>query len=248
MSYSVPNYLLDPQHPITVHLVGCGGTGSQLLPHLARIDHALLALDHPGLHVTAFDPDGISEANIGRQLFAPVDVGANKAVVMTTRVNRFFGLQWEAVPFEYEPQDGDGANIVITCTDSAKSRIKISRLLVDRPGYNQPYEKHYFWLDVGNTRTTGQVVLGTVGEASGLPTICDLFPDLIEQDQEQVQGPSCSLAQALNSQDLMVNTLMAGYAADLLWKIFRQPVLEYHGLFVNLETFKTNPIKIQEAA
>jgi PRTRC genetic system ThiF family protein len=241
MSYSVPNYLLDPQHPITVHLAGCGGTGSQLLPHLARIDHALLALEHPGLHVTVYDPDTITEANIGRQLFAPVDVGQNKAVVMVTRVNRFFGLQWEARPEAYESLER-GANIVITCTDTARSRVEISKRLVDRAGRNQPYETQYFWLDVGNTRTTGQVVLGTIEQDPGLPTILDLFPDLIEQDKAQVQGPSCSLAEALNSQDLMVNTIMAGYAADLLWKIFRQPVLEHHGMFVNLETFKTNPI------
>lgn len=247
MSYSVPDYLLDPQHPVTVHLVGCGGTGSQLLPHLARIDHALLALNHPGLHVTVFDPDTISDANIGRQLFAPADVGFNKAVVMVSRVNRFFDLQWDAETDYYEPRVFS-TNILITCTDTAASRVEIARKISEATGHQSPYEKRYFWLDVGNTRTTGQVVLGTIEQDPALPTICEMFPDLMEQDKEQAQGPSCSLAQALNSQDLMVNTIMAGYAADLLWKIFRQPVMAHHGMYVNLETFKTNPIPVRRDA
>jgi PRTRC genetic system ThiF family protein len=181
-------------------------------------------------------------------LFAPNDIGQNKAVVMVTRVNRFFGLGWDAEPTAYNP-DKHAANILITCTDTAKSRVEIAKSLAkgSNPTYApRPYQKGYVWLDVGNTRTTGQVVLGTIGQDPALPTICDLFPDLLDQDKAQVQGPSCSLAQALNSQDLMVNTIMAGYAADLLWKVFHEPLLEYHGMFVNLKNFKTNPLKILE--
>ncbi len=30
------SYLLNPQHPVTVNLIGGGGTGSQVLTNLAR--------------------------------------------------------------------------------------------------------------------------------------------------------------------------------------------------------------------
>ena len=63
------SYLLNPQHPVTVNLIGAGGTGSQVLTNLARLDVTLRALGHPGLFVTLYDPDIVTEANIGRQLF-----------------------------------------------------------------------------------------------------------------------------------------------------------------------------------
>ena len=46
------SYLLNPQHPVTVNLIGGGGTGSQVLTNLARLDVTLRALGHPGLFVT----------------------------------------------------------------------------------------------------------------------------------------------------------------------------------------------------
>lgn len=43
----IDNYLIDPQHPVTVNLIGAGGTGSQVLTCLARLDVTLRALGHP---------------------------------------------------------------------------------------------------------------------------------------------------------------------------------------------------------
>ena len=48
----VDNYLLNPQHPVTVNLIGGGGTGSQVLTSLASLDETLRALVHPGMFVT----------------------------------------------------------------------------------------------------------------------------------------------------------------------------------------------------
>ena len=83
-------YLLNPYHPVTVFVIGAGGTGSQVATGLARISVALQALGHPGLHVTVFDPDTVTEANIGRQLFSGSELGLNKAAALVTRINRFF--------------------------------------------------------------------------------------------------------------------------------------------------------------
>ena len=60
----IDNYLVNPQHPVTVNLIGAGGTGSQVLTCLARLDTALRGLGHPGLFVTLYDPDIVTEANM----------------------------------------------------------------------------------------------------------------------------------------------------------------------------------------
>ena len=97
----IDNYLVNPQHPVTVNLIGAGGTGSQVLTCLARLDAALRGLGHPGLFVTLYDPDIVTEANIGRQLFGPSDLGQNKAQCLVTRINNFFGNDWKAQPDIY---------------------------------------------------------------------------------------------------------------------------------------------------
>ncbi len=38
------NYLLNPHHPVTIFVAGAGGTGSQVVTNLARMDMALQAL------------------------------------------------------------------------------------------------------------------------------------------------------------------------------------------------------------
>jgi len=123
------NYLLNPTHPVTVNLIGCGGTGSQVLTALSRMSHTLIALGHPGFHVTVFDPDTVTEANLGRQLFSESDLGLNKAVVLVSRINRFFSTCWKAVPDIYR---NEPANIIITCTDNVKSRLDIAEKFLSK--------------------------------------------------------------------------------------------------------------------
>lgn len=130
----IDNYLINPQHPVTVNLIGAGGTGSQVLTCLARLDTALRGLGHPGLFITVYDSDIVTEANIGRQLFSPSDIGLNKAQCLVTRMNNFFGNDWKAVPDIYPAALKDArrdnlANITITCTDNIKSRLDLWNIL-----------------------------------------------------------------------------------------------------------------------
>ena len=77
----VDNVLLNPTNPISVNLIGAGGTGSQVLTALARMSHALTELNHAGLSVRLWDDDVITEANLGRQLFAESELGLHKSTV-----------------------------------------------------------------------------------------------------------------------------------------------------------------------
>ena len=254
------SYLLNPQHPVTVNLIGGGGTGSQVLTNLARLDVTLRALGHPGLFVTLYDPDIVTEANIGRQLFGYSDLGLNKANCLITRINNFFGNDWKAMPTFYPSNMKEAkmehlANITITCTDNIKSRIDLWNVLKALPQYNYTnYQTPLYWLDFGNTQTSGQVVLGSIPKKIKQPTsqIYQTVPSLkvitklvkYARIKEEDSGPSCSLAEALEKQDLFINSTLAQLGCNILWKMFRHGMIEHHGLYLNLSTMKVNPIMV----
>lgn len=251
-------YLLSPQHPITVTLIGGGGTGSQVLTCLARLDATLQALGHPGLYVTLYDPDTVSPANMGRQLFGQSEIGLNKAQCLITRMNNFFGNDWRAKACRY-PSDvkkmtrEDLSNIFITCTDNVRSRNDLWKVLkkLTSPNHIDDLTPLY-WLDCGNTQTTGQAVLGTIPEEIEQPkseryeTVSSLKVITQYVDYKEVKdkdsGPSCSLAEALKKQDLFINSTLAHLGCDILWKLFRNGMIDHQGLFLNLGTMKVNPI------
>ena len=134
MRHIIHTKILDRK--VKVHLVGCGGNGSQVLSGLARLHLSMLSLGHPGgLDVTVYDYDTVSESNVGRQLFSYADVGLNKAVVLVHRLNAYYGLDWTARPERYSRQSMYGQfgmsipDIVITCVDSAAARREIHSIL-----------------------------------------------------------------------------------------------------------------------
>ncbi|MXN91110.1 PRTRC system ThiF family protein [Flavobacterium sp. Sd200] len=255
------NCLINPTNPITVNLIGAGGTGSQTLTALARMNHSLLALGHTGLQVSLYDDDVVTTANQGRQLFADCEVGLNKAVALINRTNRFFGTNWKAVT---KPFTGNGidalpergrANIYITCVDTAAARFDIAKALetLATDGRAQR-DKPLYWLDLGNSKNTGQAVLATISfikqpnseryePVADLPFVTKEFKTALEV-QDDSNEPSCSLAEALEKQDLFINSTIANMAASLLWNLFREGMTDTRGFFMNLKNFSSTSIKV----
>ena len=256
----IDNYLIDPQHPVTVNLIGAGGTGSQVLTCLARLDVTLRALGHPGLSVTLYDPDIVSGTNIGRQLFSDSDIGLNKAKCLITRVNNFFGNDWKAEPRPYpsvlkEVKRDEIANITVTCTDNIKSRLDLWNVLGKMPpaSYTDNATPLY-WMDFGNARTTGQVLIGNIRGKILQPVSNEYLPvprmNVITEEvrystiKEKDSGPSCSLAEALQKQDLFINSMLAQTGCDILWRMLREGRTFYRGAYLNLDTLRINPIPV----
>lgn len=246
--HTVSPRLADPNRPVPVVLAGGGGTGSQLLSGLARLHVALRALGHPGLDVTMYDPDTVSQANVGRQLYSPADIGWPKAVIAVTRLNQFFGLAWRAEPERFPPARlAERPALVCSAVDSARARIDLNRTCRRL--------RTLYWLDTGNTRTSGQVVLGTPNPGirqpdrtheARLPTVIECYPEL-GRHRENDPGPSCSLAAALEHQDLFVNQDIATAALALLWQTFRTGVLTVHGAFVDTAALSRRALPVDRA-
>lgn len=241
---------------VGIHLIGVGGNGAQMAACLARLDIAMKALGHPyGLHVTAFDPDLVSEANVGRQLYSPADIGLNKAVLTIHRLNQFYGLDWHAEPLRYEGRalaySGSASpHIVISCVDSAAARAALHREFFDADTHGAHCPA--YWLDLGNTEHSAQVVLGEPpryrhrarSQATRLPCVTELFAGLLAPAAHEDNQPSCSVRVSLASQGLFVNDVAVRFAAQLLYELFSKGRLSQHGVVVNLSTKRSGPIDV----
>ena len=255
------NYLLNPTNPILVNLIGAGGTGSKVLTALMEMNHSLIELGHTGLQIRLWDDDTITNANLGRQRFAECETGLYKSVALINRVNRFSGTNWKAETIKFE-KNGLGrlpeyaqATIYITCVDNVKARFGVAEILKELSNRRHHRDEPKYWLDFGNSQHTGQVLLSTIGEikqpnsekyktVASLPMITDEFGELLKQSEQEDDAPSCSLAEALEKQDLYINSSLTQMGCSLLWSLFRNGMTPYRGFFHNLKDFTTHPIKV----
>lgn len=243
--HNAHDYLLSPPHKLTVAVIGCGGTGSQVLSILGRMNTALQSLGHLGFHVTAYDDDTITEANVGRQLYSLSEIGAHKCISLISRLNRFNGTQWEAKPerFGKTKASAYSHNIYITCVDDFDTRLKIAKHLKTQKTWKHDFQKLY-WMDFGNNNNAGQVIFGTLGRHK-IPMPCfDEWAAKYKRPVKTKDVPSCSLAEALEKQDLLINSSLANAGMQLLWRLFREGKTPYRGVVINLESLTSNPINV----
>ncbi|AIM38412.1 thiamine biosynthesis protein ThiF [Sphingobacterium sp. ML3W] len=255
------NYLISPTNPISVNLIGAGGTGSKVLTALMEMNHSLIELGHAGLQIRLWDDDIVTNANLGRQRFAECETGLYKSVALINRANRFSGTNWKAETIKFEmdslrrlPEYAQ-ATIYITCVDNVKARFGVAEILKEISNSRNYRDTPKYWLDFGNSQHTGQVLLSTIGAikqpdsekyetVSSLPFVTVEFGELLKQSEQSDDTPSCSLAEALEKQDLFINSSLTQMGCSLLWSLFRKGMTPYRGFFHNLKDFSTQPIKV----
>jgi PRTRC genetic system ThiF family protein len=255
------SYLINPTNPIEVNLIGAGGTGSKVLTALLEMNHSLNEMNHAGITVRLWDDDVVSPANQGRQRFAECELGLNKAVALINRANRWAGTNWKAETQKFERNnvgkmpEHASSSIFISCVDTVKARFEIADI-IKKLG-NETYDRNQakYWMDFGNGKFTGQVILSTIGDSkqpnsekyktvANLPFVTEEFGDLLKQSETDDDTPSCSLAEALEKQDLFINGSLAQMGCSLLWNLFRNGMTENRGFFLNLKDFRSHPIKV----
>ena len=64
-----------------------------------------------------------------------------------------------------------------------------------------------------------------------LSSFFDIYPNVKDK---KLRGPSCSLAEALKTQDLFINSTMAEHAAHLFYKMIRIGYTNYNVIYSNL--------------
>ncbi len=180
---------LGPHHTLRLYLVGCGGTGSWLAPHIVRLARFLREAKSTNVQVTFIDPDTVEPKNVFRQNFSSAEIGAPKAETLALRLGPAWGIEvrvltrcfnQKMVELEY----GD-LGVLIGCVDNAAARQTIADALDHGPhGWGGGWSNddslplpHLFWLDCGNGQNTGQVLLGSTSNFKMLRSAFPHFPE-----------------------------------------------------------------------
>jgi PRTRC genetic system ThiF family protein len=251
--------LLPVRKKVHLALIGMGGTGSWLAPHIVRTAKLIQEVGGREVSVTFCDPDVVEEKNIYRQNFCSAEIGTNKAVTLAQRFGHAWGFPIVAVDqsythelnamsdaiFSYEAQR-EANVILITCVDNNAARREVVKML----GREMP---HCWWMDTGNVKVSGQVSVGRPllkepsplrlpGFTTWTPAPSTQFPGIMaEEEVEHAQTPdyesmSCAEIALVDEQGLSINHAIASTAASMLMKLLVVGDLQYHCAYVSTES------------
>jgi molybdopterin/thiamine biosynthesis adenylyltransferase len=117
IDHSMHTALFDPaQHVWDVHVIGCGGIGSQLALQLAQLGVA---------HIHFYDDDVVQEHNLAYQHFRVADIGMFKAEALCRRLAEYGYHNTTAHVGRVDTNTPPFSGVVISGVDSMASRQAI---------------------------------------------------------------------------------------------------------------------------
>ena len=221
--------------PVKAVMLGAGGTGGHIAPHLYRL---LYSLDRPARFIIC-DGDIVEEKNLVRQNFAPADLGQNKAKAVAERYAGVFGMETEYVSdfvedldvleklikpgfWEFGPHSFPRAPemvILIGAVDNNKSRK-----LCHEAFYRA---RDLIYIDSGNSEFSGQVV-------------CGVHPEMLKDTDKFPTEVSCAEAAQADPQSIVANLTAATAVVNMVYNILA------HGESLARQTdFSTRTIRMQ---
>ena len=240
----------DMERPVKLVMLGAGGTGGHIAPHIYRL---LYSLARPARFIIC-DGDIVEQKNLVRQNFSEADLGRNKARVLAERYSRVFGLETEYVPnfietqeilaelirpgiWKRNPHDWKGLEemvILLGAVDNNKSRQLCHKV------FSQAQELVY--IDSGNGEFTGQVVCGVRrnGRTVQKP-VGSVYPALLrDKDDKFPTELSCAEASLSDPQSMAANITAATAVVNMVYNILT------HGECTARQTdFSTRTVRMQ---
>lgn len=221
----------------TIVLVGCGGTGSFLAEAVCRL------LIGRQAQLCLVDMDRVEPHNVARQAFDRAEIGRFKSEVLAERLSRRFGREigYSVLLYDRElhaqvlDHPRSRLNLLLGCVDNAAARRAIAETL------GEPIAGHAYpsgigkvwWLDCGNGRNSGQILLGNAthpeelrgafvpqsGLCRALPAPSLQRPDLLEAPPAPQPQLDCAEAVTLGDQGPSINQVVAAIAASYVEKL-----------------------------
>lgn len=246
---------------LNVFLIGAGGTGSFAAMNLARV---LFEVTRTGkaTHLSVIDPDIVESGNIPRSNFCAAEIGRFKAQTLAERITLAWGLEVsysnEKLEFEkHLKQSRSGfkeLTVLVGCVDNHLARREIHCSLEELNKYNSHAAPDAWWIDGGNGRSSGQVLIGSevkkvkVNEcftsssiAKKLPAPSVTHPELLEN--QELPAPreidtrlSCAEMIRLGEQSLNINGRVAIEIGQLLTELVLTNSLRRFATYFDLES------------
>lgn len=214
--------------PVKIVLIGTGGTGGHIAPHLYRL---LYALDRP-VKLILCDGDVVEEKNLVRQNFTQADLGLNKARVTAERYSNVFGLEASYVPDfietaeQLEELTAPGVWRVSPYSSETVSELVILIGAVDNNRSRQLCHgvfmaaEDLIYIDSGNGEYTGQVVCGVRQNGRTIsPPVGLRYPDMFQTDDLFPSEVSCADASVSAPQTIAANLMAATAVVAMVYNI-----------------------------
>ena len=227
---------LSTDIPVKIIIIGAGGTGGYVIPHLYRIAYA----SGRQCRVVIADGDIVERKNLIRQNFAACDIGENKAEVMAARYSEVFGIETEYIPDFIEseerlydlltygqPQYWSGERryipILIGAVDNNRSRVMC----------NNVFERldDIIYIDSGNEEFSGQVVCGAKrsGRVVSKP-VARVYPDILTDTEKFPSELSCAERSVSAPQTIAANVFASTAIVSMLYYLLIEGELKTNRL------------------
>lgn len=260
LDYANALTLLFPEfEDLQLILVGCGGTGSWLAPAVARVGKLMIEKFNKRVEIIFYDPDRVEEKNIFRQNFCAAEIGYFKAEALAERYSLAWGIEIGSISQKFKTINNPFGmqTVIIGCVDNNAGRKDISKIGT---------QTRVSWLDCGNTKNYGQVLLGTGSTINhdqifAIPGMCGFLPSphvqhpeliLKEMTNKKAEAPvselSCADMALQDSQGLAINQRMAAEAADYLVRMLITKDLKKFATYIDLESGTVRSKYITEKA
>jgi len=226
-------------------MLGAGGTGGHIAPHLYRLLHAL---DRP-VKVIIADGDIVEKKNLVRQNFISADLRRNKAQVLAERYASAFGMEVHYVPEFIESADKlaellhypktHDITILIGAVDNNRSRQMC----------HEAFKKsdNLIYIDSGNGEFTGQVICGIRrnGRTYYKP-IGEIYPDILTDVDKFPTELSCAEASVSAPQSIVANIMAATAVVSYIYNILVLGNIEVRSVTFSTKTVNLKPIISQK--
>lgn len=254
-------------------LVGAGGTGSFMAMNLARLAFELNGRGKAA-SICIVDPDSVETGNIPRSNFCFAEVGQNKAETLAGRLSRAWGIEVGFVKEGFTPallqsvrddwsvqsSNSNKLTVLVGCVDNHLARLQMHEAVkfYNEQRYVSDRSPRVWWIDGGNGRDTGQILIGNklddktiCDSARKLPILSLLpapslqHPELLKREtaksierQRQTTDDRITCAERirLGEQSLNVNQRVAVEMSEILSELLLTQTLKRFATYFDLES------------
>lgn len=200
-------------------LIGAGGTGGYIAPHLYRIAYA----SGRNVQIIIADGDVVEEKNLIRQNFAHCDIGKNKAQVIAERYAGAFGIKAEYIPDFIE--DKNALKKLVSTTGYYGPKVILIGAVDNNRSRQLCHEvfKEFhdlIYIDSGNGEYTGQIVCGIRKNGRTITKpVAGMYPDILQGDEKFPTELSCAQRSVSAPQSIAANLFASTIVTSILYQL-----------------------------